>query len=122
MLEFLSVIYIPIYAGNMIKPHGFSEAINPATNANPNGNRASEFEKKVDAFPEIFIALFTIKLVSVLLPIIMPKYTEEHVIKIEKRIIIEKLDILYFDFIIIILQIFPNIGEIISVYLLLIIE
>jgi len=73
LFEFLSVINIPTYAGSITKPQGLSDAIKPAIKANPNGIRISEFEKKVDALPEILRALLTIKLVSELAPITTPK-------------------------------------------------
>tara|TARA_Y100001970_G_scaffold45700_1_gene57364 strand:+ start:24488 stop:24658 length:171 start_codon:yes stop_codon:yes gene_type:complete len=56
-----------------MKPHGLSDAIRPAIKAKPNGSSNSEFEKNVDVLPEIFKALLTIKLVSELLPITIPK-------------------------------------------------
>ena len=62
-----------MYAGSIMKPHGLSDAIRPAIKAKPNGSRICEFEKNVDALPEIFKALLTIKLLSELIPIIIPK-------------------------------------------------
>ena len=63
---------IPMYAGSIINPQGFNDAIRPAIKANPKGKRKFEFEKKVDVPPEILSALLIIKLFSRLLSRLNP--------------------------------------------------
>lgn len=73
-----------MYAGSIINPQGFNDAIRPAIKAKPNGKRKFEFEKKVDVLPEILRALLIMKLLSRLLSKLNPKYIEMEDIIIEK--------------------------------------